>query len=232
MSLYELAILGAASTDDQARLLTTIAEMVGEFGLKVGVDVIVHDADTLAARDRKAAFAGTYFGGDPANDIPAVNELLRSSAPVIPCVSADGNFAAEIPTNLLSLNGLRRRNDDPNMNELAAALLECVGLLRKQRRVFISYRRVDSRSAAMQMHDILTSRGFDVFLDTHDIRPGEPFQDVLWHRLCDSDVVVMLDTPSYLRVSGHVRSLVELGQKRFMFCGSFGRITCRIGRPT
>src|SRR3546814_16825784 len=39
--------------------------------------------------------------------------------------------------------------------------------------------------------------GFDVFLDTHDIRPGDPFQDVLWHRLVDSDVMVMLDTPTH-----------------------------------
>ncbi|MBX9591661.1 MAG: toll/interleukin-1 receptor domain-containing protein, partial [Hyphomonadaceae bacterium] len=70
-------------------------------------------------------------------------------------------------------------------------------LLRRQRRAFISYRRIESRNAAMQLHDLLTSRGFDVFLDTHDVRPGEPFQDVLWHRLCDSDVLVMLDTPTY-----------------------------------
>jgi hypothetical protein len=49
----------------------------------------------------------------------------------------------------------------------------------------------------LQVHDLLTARGFDVFLDTHDIRPGDPFQDILWHRLVDSDVVVMLDTPTY-----------------------------------
>lgn len=51
--------------------------------------------------------------------------------------------------------------------------------------------------AALQLHDLLTARGFDVFLDTHEIRPGDPFQDVLWHRLVNSDVMVMLDTPSY-----------------------------------
>ena len=80
------------------------------------------------------------------------------------------------------------------MSELASAILECVGLMRRQRRVFLSYRSVESRAAALQLHDLLTARGFDVFLDTHVIRPGDPFQDVLWHRLCDSDVLIMLDT--------------------------------------
>src|SRR3546814_16773733 len=82
------------------------------------------------------------------------------------------------------------------MTGLASTMLECVGLLRRQRRVFVSYRRVESRAAALQLHDLLASRGFDVFLDTHAIRPGDPFQDVLWHRLVDSDVMVMIDTPT------------------------------------
>ena len=43
-------------------------------------------------------------------------------------------------------------------------------------------RRAESRAAALQLHDLLTARGFDVFLDTHDIRLGDPFQDVLWHQ--------------------------------------------------
>ncbi|MFL6728029.1 MAG: toll/interleukin-1 receptor domain-containing protein [Sphingomicrobium sp.] len=63
--------------------------------------------------------------------------------------------------------------------------------------MFVSYRRTEARNAAVQLHDELTARGFDVFLDTHDIRPGEPFQEVLFHRLVDCDVMVMLDTPTY-----------------------------------
>ena len=73
------------------------------------------------------------------------------------------------------------------------------------------YRRVESRSAAMQLHDLMAARGFDVFLDTHDVRPGDPFQDVLWHRLCDSDVVVMLDTPTYFESKWTTR---EVGRAR------------------
>lgn len=197
MSLYELAILGNGTRSNRVRLSQTITDLVGEFGMRVGHDVIIHDAASVANRDRRAAFAATYFGGDATKDLLSVDELLKCSAPIIPTVANGEDFGAKIPRQLHFLNGLRRRHDDHALTELASALLECMGLLRRQRRVFVSYRRIESRNAAMQLHDLLTSRGFDVFLDTHDVRPGEPFQDVLWQRLCDSDVLVMLDTPTY-----------------------------------
>ncbi len=197
MSLYELAILGAATPHERAVLTASIGEIVDEFGLALGREVIVHDATSLAHRDKHAAFAATYFGGDEHSDLEAALDAVRSSAPVIPSVGPELTFESAIPGFLLAANGLRRRADDPTMSELAAALLECVGLLRHQRRVFVSYRRTESRAGALQLHDLLTARGFDVFLDTHSIRPGDPFQDVLWHRLVDSDVLVMLDTPTY-----------------------------------
>lgn len=197
MSIYELAILGSVTGEERATLKATLTEMTSDFGLEMDTDVVVHDSATVAGRDRHAAFAGVFFGGDNPGDLEVVRDLIRASAPIIPSVAAAGDFDGEIPDFLRFSNGLRRRDVDPNMSELAAALLECVGLLRKQRRVFVSYRRVESRAAALQIHDLLTERGFDVFLDTHDIRPGDPFQDVLWHRLVDSDVMVMLDTPTY-----------------------------------
>jgi len=76
--------------------------------------------------------------------------------------------------------------------------LEGLGLLRKSRRLFISYRRVETQGIAIQLYELLDRRGFDVFLDTHCVRPGEPFQDVLWHRLADTDVIVLLDSPKFL----------------------------------
>jgi hypothetical protein len=211
LSLYELAIIGNADGAVRSRLTTTLRDMVGDFGLGIGKDVVVHDGDSMLARDRHAAFAATYFGGNPGLHPAAVQAIVETSAPVIPTVGTDEDFRAGIPVALHASNGLRRRADDPQMTELASALLECVGLLRRQRRVFVSYRRIEARSAAMQLHDLLTARGFDVFLDTHDVRPGEPFQDVLWHRLCDSDVLVMLDTPTYFN-SKWTRS--ELGRAR------------------
>lgn len=197
MSFYELAILGSATGDERRRLTTTLRSLIEDFGLVLDVDVLVHDGSTVLARDKRAAFAAAYFGGVGLSDIDPAFALVRGSAPVIPTVAADGDFGSQIPDFLQTANGLKRRADDPNMTELAGAMLECVGLLRRQRRVFVSYRRTESRAAALQLHDLLAGRGFDVFLDTHDIRPGDPFQDVLWHRLVDSDVMVMLDTPGY-----------------------------------
>lgn len=197
MSIYELAILGNVSHQQRQTLVATLDGLVGEFDLVVGNDLLIHDCDSVAERNKAAAFAAVYFGeGDPI-DVEVVERLIQASVPVIPTVAADANFGAQIPISLQSSNGCMRRADDPHMTELAGALLECIGLLRRQRRVFVSYRRIESRSAALQLHDLLASRGFDVFLDTHDIRPGDPFQDVLWHRLVDSDVMVMLDTPGY-----------------------------------
>ena len=182
MSIYELAILGAASPEQRAVLTGTIKGMIADFGLALGAEVVVHGAATLDGRDKHAAFAAAYFGGVNHPDLEAAREVVRTSAPIIPTIGATGEFGAHIPEFLQAANGLRRRNDDPEMTELAAAMLECVGLLRRQRRIFVSYRRVESRTAALQLHDLLIARGFDVFLDTHDIRPGDPFQDVLWHR--------------------------------------------------
>ena len=197
MSLYELAILGRATPDETAILTATLRGMIEDFGLAIGENVRIFDGTNVAARDKHAAFAAVYFASDDPVDLDVTHEVVRSSAPVIPTVAAVSDFGRQVPIFLQSANGLRRRNDDPAMAELASALLECVGLLRKQRRVFVSYRRTESRAAALQFHDLLTARGFDVFLDTHDIRPGDPFQDVLWHRLVDADVMVMLDTPTY-----------------------------------
>lgn len=197
MSLYELAILGSATHEERATLTSTLRDMTNDFGLAFGDDVFVHDGSSVDTRDKHAAFAAVYFGGAKAVDAEVAELVMRASAPLIPTVAEDGDFGRDIPIFLQEANGLKRRADDPRMTELAAALLECVGLLRRQRRLFVSYRRLESRTAALQLHDILTARGFDVFLDTHDIRPGDPFQDVLWHRLVDSDVMVMLDTPGY-----------------------------------
>lgn len=194
--IYQLAILGDVEAAERRELTETLRDMIADFDLTLDVDVTLLDGATVGGRDPGAAFAAVYFAAGLGGDSEAIEALTATSAPVIPTISPTGHFG-QVPAALQFANGLQRRADDPKMIGLASALLECVGLLRRQRRVFVSYRRTEARAAAVQLHDLLSARGFDVFLDTHSIRHGDPFQDVLWHRLVDSDVMIMLDTPTY-----------------------------------
>ncbi|HVI89234.1 MAG TPA: toll/interleukin-1 receptor domain-containing protein [Dongiaceae bacterium] len=211
MSIYEIGLLGDIADADRDIISSTISRLAAEFSLEVGKDVSIRFGDDFANRDKHAAATAAYFGGAAQVHQAVAQAAIAASLPVIPTVPADGDFGAMVPPFLQSANGLRRRRDDPEASELGLAILECIGLLRRQRRAFVSYRRIESRNAAIQLHDLLSARGFDVFLDTHDILPGEPFQEVLWHRLCDSDVMVMLDTPTYFE-SKWTRQ--ELGRAR------------------
>lgn len=75
--------------------------------------------------------------------------------------------------------------------------MEGFRLLRKTRKVFISYKRDESSAVALQLFGALEKSGFDVFLDTHSVRPADNFQDVLFHRMADCDIVIMLHTKKF-----------------------------------
>ncbi|WP_105200881.1 toll/interleukin-1 receptor domain-containing protein [Pseudoalteromonas sp. T1lg10] len=195
--IYEFAILGCVTPEQSQNLINTIGEMASDFDLNLEEEIKVYDANSVNQRDRSAAFSSVYFGGKPHVDLDVAKSLFRESVPIIPVVTNLEEFSQLIPDFLQANNGYSLNKNDQEMRELATLMLECVGLLRRQRRIFVSYRRTESRDVALQMHDLLIAKGFDVFLDTHDIRPGEPFQDALWHKLCDSDVLIMLDTPTY-----------------------------------
>ena len=199
MSLYQIGVLGADHSQQLERLTEAIQRFVEPFGLDVGTHVSILDAQACLARAPKEAFVAVYFGGPKHNaeTLDATRALIGENLPIIPVVSDLRRFTAEIPAELRFANGMDLPAAGPEFEVLASALLECLGLLRRQRRVFVSYRRADSTPAALQLHEALGAAGFDVFLDTHDVRPAEDFQAVLWHRLCDSDVMVMLDTPGY-----------------------------------
>ena len=194
MILYELAIIGASSDAQIAELEQYVRQIIQPFRLRLAHEIGWHIRPTGFSPSLVTPAAVTFFGGVGVST-DGLDTLLASGTPILPVASAEQRISAEIPMELRPLNCLTCANH--GMHRIATALLECVGLLPRQRRVFVSYRREGARQAALQLFDALSSRLFDVFLDTHGIAPAEDFQAVLWHRLCDSDVLVMLDTPDY-----------------------------------
>ena len=197
MALYEIIVLGSPTREQLTVLEVRVAEVAGAFSLAIPDDIVVRHGASVSKRNPKATTVALYFGGDPAVDADEVDTLEAAKVPVVPVVMEGALVSKMVPVAIHPVNACFIPADDRKLETLAVVALEIVGLLRRQRRVFISYRRTDSRDAAVQLHDELSGRGFDVFLDTHDIRPGVDFQEMLWHRLVDCDVMIMLDTEDY-----------------------------------
>jgi hypothetical protein len=193
-ALYQLALLGLPTDAQVSELEEVIAKAVGMFNLRLGHEVGWEVRPDEFNPDQQRSSAAVFFGGE-APPLANVAKLLERGIPLLPVATDVNRVSAEIPTLLQPLNCLAYTAG--GSQRVATALLECAGLLPRQRRVFVSYRRGEAREAALQLFDALSARLFDVFLDTHGIPPAEDFQTMLWHRLCDSDVLLMLDTPGY-----------------------------------
>ena len=91
-------------------------------------------------------------------------------------MSSLNNVSAELPECLRPINAMALAPGDSSLAKPVGAALQCLGLLPAQRRVFVSYRRNESRDAAVQLFEELSARQFDVFLDTHSVgrRDGLP----------------------------------------------------------
>ena len=154
--------------------------------------------------DRKMPAVAVFFGFEPspllsAPDTKKLADLLNDEILIIPVVPSVTAFSTLVPNEIAHLNGCPLADCGADFERLAARILEGFGLLREKRRLFISYRRVESSGVATQLYEALDAAGFDVFLDTQGVlRPGEPFQEILWHRLADTDVALLLDTPGFL----------------------------------
>lgn len=195
---YQLILLGRNEFQDD--ILKSISSNINDLGLE-SLEVLSLIDENSFASEYKASNPSVciFFGGGKVSDhcLTILDKLLNDAAFILPAVSDLNIFSQLVPTQLKGINGLKLK-DDSNIPTLVSSVLEGFSLLRKSRRLFISYRRTESRSIAIQLYEHLDSCGFDVFLDTHSMRPGDDFQEELWQRLVDTDVVVLLDTPGFM----------------------------------
>lgn len=151
-----------------------------------------------------------YFGNNSGSfkNIDLLEILIKDANLVLPVASDLEKFSSQIPKELENVNGFELATNN-DIEKLVSCILEGLSLLRLSRRLFISYKRDESSTVAIQLFEHLEKNGFDVFLDTHSIRPGEPFQEELWHRMADTDVVVLLNTPGFLNSNWTTQELAK-----------------------
>ncbi|MCM0082364.1 toll/interleukin-1 receptor domain-containing protein [Geomonas sp. Red32] len=176
------------------RLLTT---RLAEVGVELAAIRFISE-EAASTRDARAPLVAIFFGAPAYTvDTPLVDDLIEDSITVVPLVSSLEQVHTEIPPQLRFINALEFGLSGEGIERVATLVLEAFRLLRRERRLFISYRRVDSQPFAERLYDALDARGFDVFIDVRSVPPAVDFQSELWHRMSDSDVVVLIDTPGF-----------------------------------
>lgn len=179
---------------------------------------LIQDLLKIITKDNIAEYAGAepayvIYSGHKDNLDKETEDILRKQ-------KLDGNvilpiyvneFNKEIPDLLSNQNGLKL---DDNIKKISNLILEGFELLRKSRKVFISYKRSESSNIAIQLYEKLEQNNFDVFLDTHSVDKGEDFQEELWHRMTDCDVILMLNTKGFIKSEWCNKELEKAHLKR------------------
>ena len=197
MGHYDLYLMGSNCRTETNMLRSAILTCLDSAGVESSTVTIYSRQKThVGSPDGKRPAVAVCFKDVNQNEMSIIRAFVTLRVPIIPLRREEESFA-DFPHELQRINGLDFRTTHERSQIIASAMLDAIGLLREQRRVFVSYRRNEAMEVAIQLFDRLSASGYDVFLDTHSISPGEDFQESLWHQLCDSDVVVMLDTPNY-----------------------------------
>lgn len=199
-SYYQLIFLGDIPSEACRKVKRRFFELLRERGLDKQLVAVLDGTLTLTPREEggydsaKPTFA-FYFGkqnhGD--KDVDALKKLIGNGDAVYPVFFT--TFEQEVPKELWPINGVQYAED--RLDSIVNVAFEELRLLRKRRRVFISYKRSDSAAVANQLYDVLSRHQFDVFLDTYSIRGAADFQAELHHRITDCDVLIQLNSQGF-----------------------------------
>lgn len=141
-----------------------------------------------------------YFGGADAKHpnkqtIDCLKRCINDGHPILPIVSKKKNFTKQVPEILETINGLEYNQT----GRIVSTILSGFDLIRNSRKIFISYKQDDTTKDAVRFFEALSRNGYEVFLDTHSIQPEKVFQEHLWHRMVDCDIVLILRSKNFLK---------------------------------
>lgn len=206
---YQIIKLGS-DNPFYKEVLDTLYHQIAELGLAKESILEIDENNFKTEYKGSAPTFCLYFGSDSGSfkNLDLLEILISEANPILPITSDIKKFNQQIPNVIENVNGFELSNLN-DIEKLVSSILEGLSLLRLSRRLFISYKRDESSTVAIQLFEQIEKNGFDVFLDTHSIRPGEPFQEELWHRMADTDVVVLLNTPGFLNSDWTTQELAK-----------------------
>lgn len=193
---YQIILMGGKDSRLEA-LKTTIKERAIDLGIDPN-EILYLDESLFADNyDRKKPTFAIYFGNQNKIVPTPLFRLEQDSIVIAPIVTSKTRVELEIPNELRHINVIEVGMKGDNISRLASLVFETFRLLRKERGIFISYRRKGSQPLANRLYEELDKRGFDVFIDVRSVPPAVDFQAELWHRMSDVDTILLIDTPGF-----------------------------------
>ena len=170
-----------------------IKSVLGESTTVIFKDKI---SDASPSNHATVIYLGSVAGHDDKKVRQALRDAMDSQFSILPIVrkSDPGAISKKLPKEIALVNAADWENENER-NLALASLLRMLGLVEDDRKVFLSYRRDESASIAIQLHTKLVQAQFDVFLDRFAIPPGDKFQERLDEYLGDMAFVVLLESP-------------------------------------
>jgi len=156
---YQLILLGSA-VHQRNQVLSKLVERVRDLGLpNTIIKIIEGDKVSSEYLGNQPAF-GLYFGDAEENfkHLDITDKLLKDGTMILPIFFGnpdEGAFSKEIPCILSNQNGMQFKENE--LDRIANIILESFELLRSTRKIFISYRRNESTSVAIQLYEALES---------------------------------------------------------------------------
>lgn len=188
-------IHGRKAGGDAADFESLLTTQCRELGVDLDLD---YSTSNTGRVDRRVAvvFAGKGTTWSPRQERAFV-ELTRQGAGVLPVI-ANAPAAKYLPRALRKFNAfLRTTYGDAWAQCLVDEVFSMAWLRRRTRKVFISYKRLDSGPIASQLYERLSRLGYETFLDEASIQKGQEFQRELMWWLGDADLLIMLASPRF-----------------------------------
>ena len=196
MVKYQLIVSGSLKDSYINILKADVQDGMNSLGLDGSAYLEVLTVEQQGQIDWDGVPVMVWFGGgntpDP-HELSLLDDFLASNAPVFPVVHTLSNYRQCVPSTLHRING-----QEWNSAKLAANVLRAFRLSRSQRQAFVSYRRSETRNVAVQLFSELSLQGYKTFLDTASVEVSEDFQEALWGRMADVDLLIFLDSPNAL----------------------------------
>ena len=197
-ALYQVVLLGAGRATHGPAFRTRLEALAADIGDDVRAALRVFEPSQIGSIVPTAPLVAVYFGGDPSVDEDEAARLCAAAVPIVPVVDDLADYPAKTPAALHPVNGMAIGTIAVDYTAVVNVVLENLALLRRSRRLFLSYLRKESSAVAHQLRVAFDDGGYDTFLDLSSVPKSDDFQAVLWHRLLDSDVLIVLDTPNFL----------------------------------